>query len=143
MPPCTWLCGLVLFLPSKKLFPRANCISEVDYYGISIFFKNDCVHYLNAGLSEEGQELVTLPPALAAGRLSFQTSSVDSTGTNSSLGQADCSGSPSQENAGQMVPSHVFQNETSLFQGYSFLCNLYVLFVLMQVLIYALRSQRM
>jgi len=69
------------------------------------------------GLSEEDQELVTLPPASAVDRLSVQTSSVASAGTNSSLGQADCSGSPSQENTGQMVPSHVFQNGTSLFQG--------------------------
>jgi hypothetical protein len=69
------------------------------------------------GLSEEDQELVTLPPASAVDRLSVQNSSVASAGTNSSLGQADCSGSPSQENTGQMVPSHVFQNGTSLFQG--------------------------
>ncbi|CAN6221246.1 unnamed protein product [Urochloa humidicola] len=69
------------------------------------------------GLSEESQELVTLPPASAAGRHSVQTSSAESAGTNSSLRQADSGGCPSQENTGQMVPSHVFQNGASLFQG--------------------------
>ncbi|CAL4911996.1 unnamed protein product [Urochloa decumbens] len=73
------------------------------------------------GLSEEGQELVTLPPASAAGRLSVQTSSAESAGTNSSHSQAQAEfvsgGSPSQVNTGQMVPSHVFQNGASLFQG--------------------------
>ncbi|CAM0150864.1 unnamed protein product, partial [Urochloa decumbens] len=69
------------------------------------------------GLSEEDQELVTLPPASAAGRHSVQTSSPESAGTNSSLSQADNGASPSQENTGQMVPSHVFQNGASLFQG--------------------------
>ena len=58
-----------------------------------------------------------------------------------SLGQADCSGSPSQENTGQMVPSHVFQNGASLFQGYSLFLNLSALFLQMQVLIYASRTQ--
>jgi len=69
------------------------------------------------GLPEEGQELVSLPPPSAAGRPSVQTSSVELAGATSSLGQVDCSGSPSQENSGQMVPSNVFQNGTSLFQG--------------------------
>lgn len=78
----------------------------------------NCVYYATAGLPEEGQELVSLPPPSAAGRPSVQTSSVELAGATSSLGQVDCSGSPSQENSGQMVPSNVFQNGTSLFQGY-------------------------
>lgn len=69
------------------------------------------------GLPEEGQELVALPPASVVDRLSAQTSSAESAGTNSSLGQTGCSGSPSPESTGQMVPSHVFQNGASLFQG--------------------------
>ncbi|KAL6642035.1 hypothetical protein ACP70R_020216 [Stipagrostis hirtigluma subsp. patula] len=68
------------------------------------------------GLPDEGQELVTLPPASVASA-SAQTSYIESAGTDSSLGQADHSGSPSQENSGHMVPSRVFQNGASMFQG--------------------------
>jgi len=103
----------------SQLFLNLPALNQAaSYLAQTASFLTQCLPVPGyVGLSEEGQELVTLPPALAAGRLSLQTSSVDSTGTNSSLGQADCSGSPSQENAGQMVPSHVFQNGTSLFQG--------------------------
>ncbi|PVH37028.1 hypothetical protein PAHAL_6G225000 [Panicum hallii] len=56
-----------------------------------------------------------LKASFSADKLSVQTASVESAGTNSSLGQAGCGGSPSQENTSQMVPSHVFQNGASLF----------------------------
>jgi hypothetical protein len=78
----------------------------------------DCAYYLNAGLTEEDQELVALSAPSASGCSSVQTSSIEFTGASSSHGQAGCSGSPPQENTGQMVPSSVFQNGTSLFQRY-------------------------
>jgi hypothetical protein len=66
-----------------------------------------CFYYLNPGLTEEDQELVTLSPPSAYVSSSVQTSSVEFTGASSSLGQAGCSRSPSQENTGQMMPSRV------------------------------------
>ncbi|XP_006664861.2 uncharacterized protein LOC102700676 [Oryza brachyantha] len=67
------------------------------------------------GISEEGQELATLPPALTAGGSSLQASSQQS--ADSSPGEIDYSGSSSQEITGQMAPLRVFQNGASLFQG--------------------------
>ncbi|KAF0895265.1 hypothetical protein E2562_008590 [Oryza meyeriana var. granulata] len=66
-------------------------------------------------ISEEGQELATLPPASTAGRSSLQASSEQS--ADSSPGEIDSSGSSSQEITEQMAPLRVFQNGASLFQG--------------------------
>ncbi|XP_006663151.3 uncharacterized protein LOC102710448 [Oryza brachyantha] len=65
------------------------------------------------GISEEGQELTTLPPAPTPGG-SFQASSQQSA---DSSGEIDYSGSSSQEITGQIAPLRVFQNGASLFQG--------------------------
>ncbi|EEE51511.1 hypothetical protein OsJ_32677 [Oryza sativa Japonica Group] len=66
-------------------------------------------------ISDEGQELATLPPASTAGGSSFQASSEQS--ADSSPGEIDNTGSSSQEITEQMAPLRVFQNGASLFQG--------------------------
>nr|XP_025877992.1 uncharacterized protein LOC4351290 isoform X1 [Oryza sativa Japonica Group]XP_025877993.1 uncharacterized protein LOC4351290 isoform X1 [Oryza sativa Japonica Group] len=66
-------------------------------------------------ISEEGQELATLPPASTVGGSSFQASSEQS--ADSSPGEIDNTGSSSQEITEQMAPLRVFQNGASLFQG--------------------------
>jgi hypothetical protein len=45
----------------------------------------DCVYYLNAGLNEEGQDLVALAPPSASGCSFLQTSSIEFTGASSLL----------------------------------------------------------
>ncbi|XP_052135709.1 uncharacterized protein LOC127754269 isoform X2 [Oryza glaberrima] len=66
-------------------------------------------------ISDEGQELATLPPASTAGGSSFQASSEQS--ADSSPCEIDNTGSSSQEITEQMAPLRVFQNGASLFQG--------------------------
>uniref|UniRef100_A0A0E0MIT2 Uncharacterized protein n=1 Tax=Oryza punctata TaxID=4537 RepID=A0A0E0MIT2_ORYPU len=66
-------------------------------------------------ITEEGQELATLPPASTAGGSAFQDSSEQS--ADSSPGEIDNTGSSYQEITQQMAPLRVFQNGASLFQG--------------------------
>ncbi|GJN13976.1 hypothetical protein PR202_gb00742 [Eleusine coracana subsp. coracana] len=102
----------------SQLFPSVPALNQAaSYLAQTASFLTQCLPVPTyVGLTEEDQELVTLPPPSASGSSSLQTSSIEFTGASLSLGEAGSSGS-SQENAGQMVPSSVFQNGTSLFQG--------------------------
>ncbi|XP_039790473.1 uncharacterized protein LOC120656447 [Panicum virgatum] len=62
----------------SQLFLNLPALNQAaSYLAQTASFLTQCLPVPGyVGLSEEGQELVTLPPALAAGRLSFQTSSV-------------------------------------------------------------------
>ncbi|GJM88182.1 hypothetical protein PR202_ga04212 [Eleusine coracana subsp. coracana] len=102
----------------SQLFPSVPALNQAaSYLAQTASFLTQCLPVPTyVGLTEEDQELVTLPPPSASGSSSLQTSSIEFTGASLSLGEAGSSGS-SQENAGLMVPSSVFQNGTSLFQG--------------------------
>ncbi|TVU44462.1 hypothetical protein EJB05_03905 [Eragrostis curvula] len=103
----------------SQLFPSVPALNQAaSYLAQTASYLTQCLPVPGyVGLSDEGQELVALPPASVSGMSSIQTSSIESADTSSSVAQEGCSGTTPQENSGQMVPSSVFQNGASLFQG--------------------------